>query len=403
MSRHAIAAVLAALAVTACADGSPLPTATEAVRSDAAIAASERPTAAGRWNTLTREVFRRGGGTPNDAGRVFALVSVAQYNAVIAAEDARARGVHPSEAGAVASASAAVLAGLYPAHAAFINGELAKERAMFPTRPVEKHMNFAAGLQVGAQVGAAVLAYAATDGAATASVLGTVHTGDGYWYSAPPPAQPAQPSWGLVEPWLMTSGSQFRNAPPPLWGSAEFQAAIAEVLHYSDTRTPAQLDIARFWGTGTGPGAVAGFYGAIASRMALERNMDEYHTAQLLATLHMAIMDASIGCYDGKYHYWTIRPWQADSRITTPIGQPNFPAYPSGHSCGSASAGGVLAAFFPSEAEYFEGLVAEAGMSRIYAGLHFRFDITAGQELGYNVAALAVAAGPKGHKPIPLD
>ena len=46
---------------------------------------------------------------------------------------------------------------------------------------------------------------------------------------------------------------------------------------------------------------------------------------------------------------------------------------------------------------------AEAGVSRLYAGLHFRFDVTAGQELGFAVAELALRLAPTGHQPIPLD
>jgi hypothetical protein len=48
-------------------------------------------------------------------------------------------------------------------------------------------------------------------------------------------------------------------------------------------------------------------------------------------------------------------------------------------------------------------MVEEAGEARIYAGLHYRFDVTAGRELGEAVAALALANGPEGHAPIPLD
>jgi membrane-associated phospholipid phosphatase len=117
----------------------------------------------------------------------------------------------------------------------------------------------------------------------------------------------------------------------------------------------------------------------------------------------MAIMDASIGCYEAKYHYWFIRPHQADPAITIPVNRPNFPAYPSAHSCLSAAAAGVLAGFFPSESRGLRAMVEEAGVSRLYAGLHFDFDVTAGQELGYAVARLALRRAPKGRRPIPLN
>ena len=63
----------------------------------------------------------------------------------------------------------------------------------------------------------------------------------------------------------------------------------------------------------------------------------------------------------------------------------------------------MLAGFFPSAADDLQAMVEEAGVSRIYGGLHFRFDIPAGQELGFAVAELALRLAPNGHRPIPLD
>ena len=57
----------------------------------------------------------------------------------------------------------------------------------------------------------------------------------------------------------------------------------------------------------------------------------------------------------------------------------------------SAAAGGVLTHFFPQKAGELNAKVMEAGMSRIHAGIHYRFDVTAGQQLGRNVAAWAIA------------
>lgn len=111
----------------------------------------------------------------------------------------------------------------------------------------------------------------------------------------------------------------------------------------------------------------------------------------MFALTHAAIFDAFIGCWESKYHYWYIRPSQANSAIPLPIGLPNHPSYPSGHSCVSSSAARVLATFFPSHTTELNGMVADAGLSRILAGIHYRFDITAGQILGNSVADWAIA------------
>jgi membrane-associated phospholipid phosphatase len=85
-----------------------------------------------------------------------------------------------------------------------------------------------------------------------------------------------------------------------------------------------------------------------------------------------------------------LRPSHADPTITLTFALPNHPSYPSGHSCGSAAAAGVLSYLFPRRTAELNGWVTEAGLSRMYAGIHYRFDITAGQNLGRAVAGWAI-------------
>jgi membrane-associated phospholipid phosphatase len=404
MSRRLFAGLLTALGLAACSETSRLPAAPDFVPTvqKNAVPAEDRVTAAARWNLRTRAIIGRRGGNSNDAARVFALVSVAQYNAAIAAEEAKSRGEHPSEAGAAAAASAGVLSALYPAEQTFIASALADDATYFPTLPSERDADFATGVAVGQGVATAVLAYAANDGS-TRAWTGTVPVGPGLWSLTPPATQPQQARWGEIRPWFLASGDQFRPATPPLFGSPEFLMALAEVRMFSDAPTAEQLRIARFWATEYGPGGPAGFFGTLATQLATGQHFDERRAARMLAVLHMAIMDASIGCYDAKYAYWYIRPYQADPLLKTWVTRPNFPSYPSAHSCLSAAAGGVLEAFFPLATPELRAMVEEAGLSRIYAGLHFRFEITAGQELGEAVARLAMELAPNGHQRIPLD
>jgi hypothetical protein len=63
----------------------------------------------------------------------------------------------------------------------------------------------------------------------------------------------------------------------------------------------------------------------------------------------------------------------------------------------------VLREFFPAEATTLNAAVVQAGVARYYAGLHFHFDVTAGQELGFAVARLALEHAPRGMQAIPLD
>jgi hypothetical protein len=57
----------------------------------------------------------------------------------------------------------------------------------------------------------------------------------------------------------------------------------------------------------------------------------------------------------------------------------------------------VLSEFFPEKRAQLEAMVVQAGLSRMYGGIHYRFDIAAGQTLGRNVAAFAIAADASGN------
>lgn len=107
--------------------------------------------------------------------------------------------------------------------------------------------------------------------------------------------------------------------------------------------------------------------------------------------MNTAMLDALIACHDTKYVYWVPRPSQADPAIKPQIGVPNHPSYPSNHSCLSTAAALVLAHFYPQEHPLMEATAAEAEVSRIYAGIHYRFDVEAGEDIGRKVAAAAVS------------
>lgn len=69
-------------------------------------------------------------------------------------------------------------------------------------------------------------------------------------------------------------------------------------------------------------------------------------------------------------------------------GTPRHPAYPSGHSTYSAAASEILAYFFPSERPQLEQLANNIGTARLWAGVHWHSDHTAGQRIGRAVATL---------------
>ena len=207
-----------------------------------------------------------------------------------------------------------------------------------------------------------------------------------------------------MTPWFLSSASQFRSDPPPAFGSAAFLAALGEIRQISDTRTADQIAIATFWAQNPGTPTTAGFWIRVGTDGINQHGLSERAATHLYALLGATMFDAQIGCWDAKQAYWFIRPWQADPLITTlaAVGKPNHPSYPSGHSCLSASGAEVLSSFFPEERDHVSAMVTEAGLSRMYGGIHYGFDIEAGQTLGRNVARFTIAADASGNSVLTL-
>jgi membrane-associated phospholipid phosphatase len=353
------------------------------------------------WNAIERNLLiKHRFGDQNAALRQFAYLSLAQYNAVIAAENGQDAATHPSEQAAVAGASAAVLAYFYPDEESFLNAQIVVQRDG-EHWPGESQTDFAAGEAVGRGVGAQVIASAATD-RFNDPWTGTIPVCPGCWHSNAPGIAPIHPQEGQMRPFFLTSGDQFRPAPPPTFGSVEFLAALAEIRQFSDTRTHEQDSIAKFWAFPVGTALVAGYWNGVASNLIVQFRQDERKAAHTLALMNMAALDALTASHEAKYYYWLIRPTQADPLITLSIGLPNHPSYPSNHAAVSTTNAMILGAIFPSEAGRLAARADEAGLSRLYGGIHYRFDKTAGEDIAHNIAALALQLDVSGHDPFAL-
>jgi membrane-associated phospholipid phosphatase len=121
--------------------------------------------------------------------------------------------------------------------------------------------------------------------------------------------------------------------------------------------------------------------------------MDERAAARTFLLLNGAMMDALIAGHDAKYAYWFIRPTQADPSITLAIGLPNHPSYPSTHTVLSKSAAGVLGGPFPHHQVRLDAMAEEASISRLFGGIHYRFDLEAGTGMAEGIAQSALSAG----------
>jgi membrane-associated phospholipid phosphatase len=134
-----------------------------------------------------------------------------------------------------------------------------------------------------------------------------------------------------------------------------------------------------------------GGWDEVAEGYIAESGMDERSASHLMALLNSGVFDAVLGCWESKYTYFYIRPSQSDKSIKLVLPLPNHPSYPSGHSCVSGAAGAIISAYFPGHAAEVQDMVTENGLSRLYAGIHYAFDVSAGQQLGRSVAGAALA------------
>ncbi|HUQ98136.1 MAG TPA: vanadium-dependent haloperoxidase [Gemmatimonadaceae bacterium] len=322
--------------------------------------------------------------------RVYTLLSIAQY---AAANSARANHSVSSDA-AVAAASAAILSQLYTDSAvrASIAAELSRDIDRVGTGSRGRELA-TAGRLLGEDVAARVTTWAPPTPMLVGPWNGTIPTGPGMWYTAK-----GVPPIGVLaahaRPWLLDSASQLRPPPPPAYGSPTFKAALEEVQRVARERTPEQTRIAQQWNAGD-PWARWNEEAAAA----IGRNhLSEVEAARVLAMLNVGASDAIIACFDAKYYYWTIRPSQADTTLVLAdsVDLPNFPSYPSGHACSAGAFDAVLGHFFPRERAAFTRIAEEQAMSRLYGGIHYRFDNDGGLALGRKVALYDVQLERRG-------
>jgi len=343
------------------------------------------------WNQFTQSLTSLRPISQHAAWRIHTYVTLAQYGAVEAAN------THPAVTramirGAVAGASAPLLQYGFPLDSAGIDAVLRNEEAALP--PAEQ-ADFRVGEGIGRSVAAQVITRARND-RFTATWSGTVPTGPGKWSSlSNPPAPPAFPLGGEIATLFLTSGRQFRPAPPPAFGSGAFRDDLAEVRRIADSRTATQDSLAKFWAMATGT-LVAGYWNTVALQLITVERLGERDAAHILALMNGAGWDALTACHDAKYTYWLIRPSGADPAISPAIGVPNHPSFPSNHACLSGTSAQILGAMFPAQRGALMAQANEAAMSRVYAGIHYRFDAEAGLELARKVATHALELDRRG-------
>ena len=256
--------------------------------------------------------------------------------------------------------------------------------------------------------------------------------------------------WGLVKPFAMTSTNQFRPAPPAAFGTPEYVAQAQHVMDVQVALTEKQKVIAEYWADGPASELPPGHWCLFGQFISARDQQNDDMDVKMFFALANAVFDAGIAAWDAKRTYDSVRPITAIRYLMNgktimgygPEGVPGglkpipgeawipfqpmsfptppFPEHMSGHSTFSAAAAEVLRQFTGSdkfEASYtkkaksmaidsslptidltlqwatFSEAAAEAGMSRIYGGIHFdnanNAGLAAGRQVGAQVFAKA--------------
>lgn len=268
----------------------------------------------------------------------------------------------------------------------------------------------------GRKVADHILAWSESDGGAVVENMGfpreyTVSKEPGHWVPTSAIQQqqvPLLPAWGKVRTFAMPNGATCGLPPPPAYSedkNSDFYKEANEVYETVNNLDPDQRAIARFWSddpmlSPTPPG----HWIFIVWQILEKDNAPIDRAVEAFALLGVAVADGFIGCWDVKFQYDLIRPLTYIQKHIDPKWQallitPPFPEYPSGHSTQSGAAAVALTHLFgenyaftdatheadgliPRKFASFWEAAEEAGISRLYGGIHFRAAIKYGLDQG---------------------
>jgi hypothetical protein len=335
--------------------------------------------------------------------------SYEQYHAQVHAS----RGA--SKEAAAAQAAHDTLTALYPSRAAQYDAALAEDLAGIPPGRARQ------GIAIGQEVARQMLELRANDGSADIETYTPPSNAPGQWQPTPPDFSPAaNVHYSSITPFAIESNTQFRPGPPPALTSPEYATAFNETKAIgsanSTTRTPDQTQVGLLWRL---PLTNQQFWNRVTQDIVERQDTPLLEATRAFALLNMAAQDGLDTSFGAKYFYGLWRPITAIRRAdedgnpataadpTWTTLHPTTPAYPtySGNAAtiGAASATVLADVFgrdaipfqvhwdaygFPGVTRSYPGFWAaaeEEANSRIYGGIHFRFDSVAGQGIGRNV------------------
>lgn len=408
-------------------------------------AESSRPEAVGpdvvvAWNALVLDTANAEDGFMTLKGvRAAAMMHIAMHDALNSirrryagyAYTGQSAGADP--VAAAAQAAYEVAANQYPARQVALEKELRRW-----LDPVADSQRKSAAVALGKASAAAILEKRRDDGWDRGSEYHWHPMGPGVYaefheHSGTPQGFVFGAGWATVKPFVLEAPDQFRSPPPPAIDSEAYTQAYNEVKEFgryeSVIRTADQTHLAMWW-----KDFAENSQNRLARELVANERTDVRAAARLFALLNMSIMDGYIGVFDSKFFYNHWRPYTAirwaehDGNPHT-IADPSwnnthrhtyaFPSYPSAHGTVCAAAATVFADTFGDQHPFtmrtpevesagpgspkiamnpptrsfdsFSAAAMECALSRVYLGIHFRYDSTEGNRLGQKIGSYALS------------
>jgi len=265
----------------------------------------------------------------------------------------------------------------------------------------------------------------------TASKFSVYLDQPGRWQPTPPSYMDGvEPHWGEIRTLVMDSAAQFRPTPPYPFSTDKNSAFYKEAKETYDVGNliseklieveknpgkpiPEESAIASFWDCNPYATVIQGHmmfakkkntpdaHWINITKIALKKSKSDFETTVFSYTItSIGIFDSFISCWEEKYRSNVVRPetyinQNIDENWRPQLQTPPFPEYVSGHSVVSSCSAIILTSIFGEKFSYiddsevsfglpersfksFKQAAAEASISRLYGGIHYRAAIENG-------------------------
>lgn len=191
-----------------------------------------------------------------------------------------------------------------------------------------------------------------------------------------------------MTPWALKRADEFASSTPPSQEDLFWKKQLEQTKEKSKGATASQKQKSLFWQRIGDPESADWRF--IAIQYMNEESIPLEMQLEVRSKIMMGLIDALIAVFHDKYTYLARRPFMLDPSIKTLFPTPNHPTYPAAHGTMSGAAVAILSYYFPENQKQWELIGKEARESRLWGGIHFPIDLTAGEKQGSEIGKAVI-------------